>query len=113
MKFYLPAIVAVAATPFPMALVSVKSNFHVVIPADVREAVGVEVGDLLEARVEAGKITLTPRSVVDRGIAESVADFAAGRCFGPFKSRKDLTDSLHRESSKIQSKTKPKRKSRK
>jgi AbrB family looped-hinge helix DNA binding protein len=46
-----PAIVNV------MALVSVKSKFQVVIPQDVREAVGIEVGDLLEAKVEAGKIT--------------------------------------------------------
>ncbi len=97
----------------PMALVSVKSKFHVVIPADVREAVGVEVGDLLEARVEAGKITLTPHSVTDRGIADSLADFAAGRSFGPFKSHQDLTDSLHRESAKIQLKAKAKRKPRK
>ena len=97
----------------PMALVSVKSKFHVVIPADVREAIGVEVGDMLEARVEAGKITLTPRSVVDRGIDESFEDFAAGRSFGPFKSHKDLTDSLHRECVKVHSKAKPKRKPRK
>ena len=28
---------------------------------------------------EAGKITFTPASVVDRGVADSLADFAAGR----------------------------------
>jgi len=96
-----------------MALVSVKSKYQVVIPRDVREAVGVEVGDLLEANVEAGKITFTPKSAVDRGIAESRADFAAGRSFGPFKTDKELIDSLHRESARARSKTKAKRKPRK
>jgi hypothetical protein len=69
-----------------MALVSVKS------------------GDLLEAKVEAGKITFTPKSDVDRGIAESLADLAAGRSFGPCKTAKELLSSLHRESAKARSK---------
>ena len=96
-----------------MPLVSVKNKYQIVIPREVREAVGVEVGDLLEAKAEAGKITFTPKSVVDRGIAESLADFAAGRSYGPFKTDKDLIGSLHRESAKVQSKTKSKRKPRK
>jgi AbrB family looped-hinge helix DNA binding protein len=96
-----------------MALVSVKSKYQVVIPRDVREAAGVEVGDLLEAKVEAGKITLTPRSAVECGVAESLADFAAGRSYGPFKTDKELINSLHRESRKIRSKTRAKRKPRK
>jgi len=76
-----------------MALVSVKGKYQVVIPRDVREAVGVEIGDLLEAKVEAGKITLTPTSAVDCGVAESLADFAAGRSYGPFNTTKDLVNS--------------------
>jgi len=72
-----------------------------------------EVGDLLEAKVEAGKITFTPKSVVDRGVAESLADFASGRSFGPFKTNRELIDSLHKESAKVRSKTKANRKPRK
>lgn len=96
----------------PMALVSVKNKYQVVIPREVREAVGVEVGDLLEAKAEAGKITFTPKSVVDRGIAESLADFSAGRSYGPFKTHKELTSSLHRQSAKIQPKARSKPKAR-
>ena len=59
-----------------------------------------------------GKITFTPKSAVDRGIADSLADFAAGRSFGPFKTDKELIDSLHRESARVRSKTKAKRKPR-
>lgn len=41
-------------------------------------------GDLLEARIENGKITFTPKSVVDRHLAEGLADLAAGRTHGPY-----------------------------
>ena len=96
-----------------MALVAVKNKYQIVIPREIRQAVGVEVGDLLEAKVEAGKITFTPKSVVDRGVAESLADFASGRSFGPFKTDRELIDSLHKESAKVRSKTKANRKPRK
>jgi hypothetical protein len=36
-----------------------------------------------------------------RGIAESLADFAAGRTHGPFKTHAELINSLHRESAKV------------
>lgn len=97
----------------PMALVSVKNKFYVVIPRDVREAAGVEVGDLLEAKVEAGKIPLTPKSDVGSGVAESLADFAAGRSYGPFDTAKNLVKSLHQESAKVRPKARAKRKPRK
>jgi bifunctional DNA-binding transcriptional regulator/antitoxin component of YhaV-PrlF toxin-antitoxin module len=96
-----------------MALVSIRSKYHVVIPREVGEAAGVEAGDLLEAKVEAGRITLTPRSAVERGVAESLADFAAGRSYGPFDTAKAVVKSLHRESAKVRPKAKSKRKPRK
>ena len=60
-----------------------------------------------------GRIPFTPKSAVDRGIAESLADYAGGRSFGPFKTDKELIDSLHRESARARSKTEAKRKRRK
>jgi AbrB family looped-hinge helix DNA binding protein len=38
-----------------MSLVSVKNKFQVVIPQKVRERIGIQVGDLLEAKVERRK----------------------------------------------------------
>ena len=87
-----------------MALVAVKNKFQVVIPRKIRERIRLRVGDLLEASVERGKITFSPKAVVDRGIAESLADFNAGRAFGPFKSHADLMTSLHEETAKLRSK---------
>jgi AbrB family looped-hinge helix DNA binding protein len=69
-----------------MALVAVKNKYQVVIPQDVRERIGLNVGDLLEARLERGKITFTPKSLVDRGIAEGLEDIKKGRVHGPYRS---------------------------
>ncbi len=59
-----------------MSIVRVKNKFQVVIPESVRDQIGVEVGDVLEAKVERGKITFTPKSIVDR-IPQVVKDVRA------------------------------------
>lgn len=87
-----------------MALVSVKSKFQVVIPRTVRSKIGLSIGDLLEAGVERGKIIFTPKSVVDRSIAESIADFKEGRSYGPFETSARLVASLHKEGAKLHAK---------
>ena len=78
-----------------MAIVRVKTKYQVTLPTAVRERAGVNVGDALEATVEEGKITLTPKSIVDRGIAEGLEDIRAGRVYGPFNSADDMLKSLH------------------
>lgn len=95
-----------------LPLVAVKSKFQIVIPQSVREQAGVRIGDLLEARVERGRITFTPKSVVDRGIAESLADFKAGRAYGPFRTPTELIASLHAEARKLRASKKSKHASR-
>lgn len=44
-----------------MALVKVKEKYQVTIPTSVRQKVGLDVGDVLEAEVTGKKITLTPK----------------------------------------------------
>ena len=87
-----------------MSIVTVKNKYQVVIPRDLREEIGLSVGDLLEARIERGKITFTPKVLVDRGIAQSLADFKSGRSYGPFKTHQEFLTSLHSETKKLQSK---------
>ena len=65
---------------------------------------GVKVGDLLEAKVEKGKMTLIPKTVIDRGIAESLEDYKNGRSYGPFDSAEELLASLHRNLKKVEKK---------
>ena len=85
-------------------LVSVQSKYQIVIPRKVREKIGLNVGDLLEARAEHGKITFTPKPMVDHDIAESLGDFREGRTFGPFETHEELVKSLHDETAKLRSK---------
>lgn len=69
-----------------MDIVTVKNKFQIVIPQHVRELVPVEIGDLLEAGVEDGKITFTPKSLIDRHLAEGLEDARKGRTHGPYDS---------------------------
>ena len=49
-----------------MALVTVKNKYRVVIPQALREKLAITRGDVLEAKVEDGRITYTPKTVIDR-----------------------------------------------
>ncbi len=77
-----------------MPLVKVKTKYQVTLPTDIRRKAGLAVGDLLEAKIEGKKITLTPKSIIDRGLAESLEDFKKGRYYGPFDSAEDMIRSL-------------------
>lgn len=94
-----------------MSIVTVKNKYQVVIPQHVRDAIGVSVGDVFEAKAEKGKIVFEPKSIVDRGIAESMAEFKAGHSFGPFATHKQFLAALHQETKKASAK-KPKRRAR-
>ena len=77
-----------------MSIVTVKNKYQVVIPQSVRKKIGINVGDLLEARAERGKITFSPKSVVDRAIAEGLEDIRKGRVRGPFDTVDQMLASL-------------------
>jgi AbrB family looped-hinge helix DNA binding protein len=80
-----------------MAIVTVKKKYQVVIPQHVRNEIGVNIGDVLEARAENGRIVFEPKSIVDRGIAESMMKFDVGRSFGPFQTHERFLNALHKE----------------
>jgi len=88
-----------------MSLVKVKDKYQVTLPAALRAKAGVSIGDVLEAKYQGNKITLTPKSVVDREIAISLKEIGDGKTYGPFNSAKDLVGSLKRESRKLKKKS--------
>ena len=88
-----------------MALVKVKEKYQVTLPAEVRQKVGLGVGDFLEADVKGKVITLTPKSVVDRDIAISLREFREGKGHGPFRSAKEAIRFLHREAKRLKKKS--------
>lgn len=49
-----------------MSIVTVKDGFQVVIPQSVRRQLGISRGDVLEAKVERGKLTYTPKLLMER-----------------------------------------------
>jgi AbrB family looped-hinge helix DNA binding protein len=84
-----------------LPVVKIKPKYQVTLPTSVRHRVGLKVGDLLDAKVERGKITLTPKGVITPGIAEGLEDVRKGRVYGPFASADELLRSLHREAAKL------------
>ncbi|HEY3304667.1 MAG TPA: AbrB/MazE/SpoVT family DNA-binding domain-containing protein [Candidatus Binatia bacterium] len=88
-----------------MALVKVKEKYQVTLPAEIRKKAEVAVGDLLEATVEGKKITLAPKAMLDRELAQAVKEVKEGKTYGPFNSAKSLVRSLHREVRKLKKKS--------
>ncbi len=101
-----------------MSIVTVKNKFQVVIPQDVRAQVGLNVGDLLEARAEGGKIVLKPKVLVDRDeytpaqrrridaqLAKSLTEHKEGKSFGPFQTHQEMIDFLHQQTKQSRPRT--------
>jgi AbrB family looped-hinge helix DNA binding protein len=79
-----------------MPLVKVKEKYQVTLPTEIRQKAGLAVGDLLEVEIQGTKITLTPKSVVDREIALALEDYDKGRSIGPFNTAKTAVRALRR-----------------
>jgi AbrB family looped-hinge helix DNA binding protein len=72
-------------------LIKVTRGGQVTIPAALRQAAGIEVGDYLEVQLVGDKVVLTPKQVIDKsqayfwteawqeGEREAEADLTAGR----------------------------------
>lgn len=79
-----------------MSLVRVKTKYQVTLPTELRLQAGLNIGDLLDVRIKSGKIVLSPKSVIDRDIAEGLEDVNSGRFVGPFKTAKSAIRALHK-----------------
>ena len=90
-----------------MEIVAVKNKFQIVIPQHIRGQVHVEIGDLLEANVEGGKITFTPKSLIDRHLAEGLEDLKQGRTHGPYASVRDAIRALEARAKRHAKKRRP------
>ena len=88
-----------------MALVRVNDKYQVTIPNEVRLRAGLAVGDYLEAkRDRGGLITLTPKSLIDRSIAEGLADMQAGRTHGPYNTAEEAITAVEKRGAAKKSK---------
>lgn len=75
-------------------ITKVKTKGQITLPAAARKQAGFRIGDYLKVTVEKGDIILTPQTLVDSRIAESMANYKNGRTHGPFNSADELVSSL-------------------
>lgn len=106
----------------PHSIVTVKNKFQVVIPQHVRKQLGIQQGDVLEAKVERGRLIYVPKtivvidrsqgSVVDgeytqeqrRQIDARLKEARNGPFFGPFKNGDEIAKFLKTRASKTSAK---------
>ena len=81
-----------------MSLIRVRTNGQVTIPSSLIERAGLDVGDLLEAKLDRGKITLIRKNFIDQRIDEGLEDIRKGRTYGPFESAEEMMASLQSKS---------------
>lgn len=78
-----------------MAITRISKNFQISLPKEVRDALGLRVGDTLEAVVQPGSFVLQPPILIDRDghqlddvvrkdIEVAEVDARCGRILGPF-----------------------------
>ncbi len=85
-----------AMSPF----VTIKTKYQVTLPTSIRKEANLSVGDILEAKVEGKKITLSPKSMIDRELALALEDVKAGRMSPVFKTAEEGIRWLHARSKK-------------
>ena len=85
-----------------MPLVRVTRNFQVSIPKQIREALRLEEGDLIEVEERNGEIVMIPKRLIDAdqawfwtrqwqaGEREAEEDLRAGLVLGPFRSIEEM-----------------------
>jgi AbrB family looped-hinge helix DNA binding protein len=83
-----------------MLLIRVNPKGQVTIPSSLRERAKLNAGDLVEAKLVKGKITLTPASLIDRHVDESIGQIEKGQYYGPFDTAEEMIETLHRHSRK-------------
>ena len=89
-----------------MSVVKVRNRYQLTIPAEVREELGLKIGDYVEVSVQRGKVVLVPQERVDQEDAwfwselwqekEREADeaLAKGQVIGPFENAQQSLKAL-------------------
>jgi len=88
-------------------------KYQVTIPKKIREALGLKVGDLVEATVGKEGVVLRPKVLVDRdpvvehALAEAEADVKAGRVSKPYRSARTLVRDAIRDGKRLVPRVRP------
>lgn len=83
-----------------MPMIKVRHKGQVTLPAEIRDELDLEQGDILEAEVMNGKVVLTPKTVIDRdelleaAINEGLRDIEEGRVSPAFGTVEEMKEYL-------------------
>lgn len=81
-----------------MPAVKVGVSRQVVIPKKIHDELGLAPGDYLEVELRGNQLILTPKTLIDKRLAEGLEDIKKGRTLGPFKSAKEAMKALRARS---------------
>ena len=78
------------------AIVKIGVSRQVAIPKKLHDKLGLAPGDYLQMELDGDRLVLTPQAMIERRLAEGLADVRKGRVHGPFASVPELLQSLRR-----------------
>ena len=79
------------------SIVKLGASRQVIIPKKIHDRLGLRAGDYLEVELSDDKLLITPKALVEKRLAEALADVKHGRVHGPYRSAKDMLRSLRRD----------------
>ncbi|MBD3299563.1 MAG: AbrB/MazE/SpoVT family DNA-binding domain-containing protein [candidate division Zixibacteria bacterium] len=79
-----------------MAAVKVGVSRQVVIPKKLYDELGLTPGDYLEVERDGEKLVLTPKTLIEKRLAEGLDDIKKGRVHGPFDTAADAVKFLRK-----------------
>jgi AbrB family looped-hinge helix DNA binding protein len=82
------------------AIVKIGVSRQVAIPKKLHDQLGLAPGDYLQMELDGDRLVLTPQALVEKRLAEGLADIRKGRVHGPFASVPELLHSLRRSKSR-------------
>jgi AbrB family looped-hinge helix DNA binding protein len=86
-----------AATARITSIVKIGASRQVIIPKKIHDRLGLRAGDYLEVELSDDKLLITPKALVEKRLAEALADVKHGRVHGPYRSAQDMVRSLRRD----------------
>lgn len=77
-----------------MPVVRIRTNRQVTIPKVIFDELGLNEGDFVEVLRQKNVVLIKPKKLVDRDIAEALADVETGKVIGPFTNAKAALKAL-------------------
>lgn len=75
-------------------LVKIGASRQVVIPKKIHDEIGLGAGDYMSVERKGNKVILTPKTFIERRLAEGLEDIRRGRGLGPFDTAKEAIRAL-------------------